>query len=146
MAKGTIQVTLFGLEDVQEQVRALLVATNTEDILDASGAVVLNRIRDRFLRQEATDGSQWQESKAAALRKRSGRGGGTLFDSGNLFQSISLGKDGKDRRRIFSPVEYGEKHQFGLEGNPVREFLGFSDEDEIAVRLVIDKRIQDALR
>ena len=140
-----LKVDLRGVQQVKLKVLAAEAATNVDDILDASGALMLNRIRTRFLAQTDTEGRIWVESKAAKRRKASGRGGGTLFDTGRLFHSISLGKGGKGVRRIFTSVEYARKHQDGLDSNVKREFLGFNLEDNNAVKSLIEFRIRSAI-
>jgi len=125
-------------------------ATNTEDILDAAGAFILNQIKTRFLRQEATDGTTWEVSQAAKNRQAGGLGGGTLFDSGDLFNSIELTRGGPGVRIISTDLPYADIHQFGLEVDgvqfPKREFLGISPEDEEGVKRIIEARVKLALR
>jgi len=140
-----LNLRIVGLQALKNDLESLKLDTNTEDILDAAGAFLLFRIRTRFLNQEAPDGTTWVESFAAAARREAGEGGKTLFDTGTLFNSISLGRGVKGIRTIFTNVDYAEKHQFGLEGNADRVFLGFNDEDERGVEAVISARIKSAL-
>ncbi len=140
-----ITIQLRGLGQVQQKVNALALAVNTDDVLDAAGALMLHRIKSRFLRQESTNGSIWPESKAAQQRRASGRGGGTLFDTGRLFHSLSLGRAGVNIRRIFTSVEYARAHQEG-QGQEWREFLGFNSADNTAVKLMVSHRIRSAFK
>jgi phage virion morphogenesis protein len=140
----TVRVTATGFQEIAAKLNALKLATDTEEALDVAGAYLLNQIKTRFLRQEATDGSIWPESKGSIFRKKKGRDGGTLFESGRLFESITLGRQGPGRRIIFTDVPYAAKHQFGLDGMPVREFLGISPDDELGVRNIIEARIKAA--
>jgi phage gpG-like protein len=139
-----VRVTATGFQEIAAKLNALELATDTEEALDVAGAYLLNQIKTRFLRQEATDGSTWDVSKGSIFRKKKGRDGGTLFESGRLFESITLGRQGPGRRIIFTDVPYAAKHQFGLDGNPVREFLGISADDELGVRNIIEARIKAA--
>jgi len=138
-------VTIFaeGFKQIEKRLREAELATNTEDILDTAAAYLLNQIKTRFLRQEAPDGTTWIESQAAKNRKGSG---GTLFASGDLFNSIELSRGGVGVRIISTDLEYAPKHQFGLEGLPKREFLGFNEDDEQGVKNIIEDRIRLALR
>ncbi len=139
-----------GFEKIAKQLNAMELATNTEDILDAAGAFVLNQIKTRFLRQEATDGTTWEVSQAAKNRQSGGIGGGTLFDTGDLFNSIELSRGGPGVRIISTSLPYAPQHQFGLEVDgvkfPKREFLGISPDDEEGVKNIIEDRIRNSLR
>lgn len=145
-----VSILAKGFEDLQRQLNALELATNTEDILDAAGAFVLNQIKTRFLRQEATDGTTWEVSEAAKKRQSGGIGGGTLFASGDLFNDIELSRGGPGVRIISTDLPYAAQHQFGLEVDgvkfPKREFLGISPEDEEGVKNIIEDRIRNSLR
>jgi len=111
------------------------------DILDEAQALMLNRIRTRFLNTEAPDGTKWPVSEAAIARNFNGD---TLFDTGNLFHSIqAFIAEGPVMRAIGTDVPYGIVHQMGLNGNPVREFLGFSDEDVALIEGLAIARIEE---
>lgn len=141
-----VSILAEGFKEIQKALKAMELATNTEDILDTAAAFILNQIKTRFLRQEATDGTTWEKSKAAEARQSGGIGGGTLFASGDLFNSIELSRGGPGVRIISTDLSYAAKHQLGLEGLPVREFLGISVEDEEGVKNIIEDRIRLALR
>jgi len=146
----TVALFAEGFENIQKQLNALGAAVNTEDTLDAAGAFVLNQIKTRFLRQEATDGSTWEVSQAAKARQAGAVGGGTLFASGDLFNSIELSRGGPGVRIISTDIPYAAQHQFGLEVDgfkfPKREFLGISPDDEQGVKNIIEDRIRNSLR
>ena len=116
--------------------------------LEEATALLLNRVRTRYLRQENAEGEAWEPSRAAFRRSFGiGRqGGGTLFDTGNLFHSIQI-YPGIDplQYAIGTDVPYGSKHQYGVGSLPVREFLGFNDGDAKLARSVLLKRINEAL-
>ncbi len=139
-----------GFENIRKQLNAMELATNTEDVLDTAAAFILNQIKTRFLRQEATDGSTWEVSQAAKDRQAGALGGGTLFASGDLFNSIELRRGGPGVRIISTDLPYAPQHQFGLEVGgfkfPKREFLGISADDEQGVKNIIEDRIRTALR
>lgn len=146
----TVALFAEGFENIRKQLNALDLATNTEDVLDTAAAFLLNQIKTRFLRQEATDGTTWEVSKAAKERQGGGIGGGTLFASGDLFNSIELKRGGPGVRIISTDIPYAAQHQFGLEVDgfkfPKREFLGISEDDEQGVRNIIEDRIRSSLR
>lgn len=106
------------------------------------GAVLLNRIRTRFLAQQTPDGVKWPESHAARIRRETGRDGGTLFDTGALFHSIKAVLQENGSISIQTDIEYARKHQFGEDGLPARPFLGFNKEDELLARGMVEERIR----
>ena len=118
--------------------------TEPSNILDKASAVVLNRIRQRFLREVDTAEQPWEPSKAAIRRRLKG-GTGTLYDTGNLFRSIQqAGVEGTETR-ITTDVEYAKYHQFGIGGNLKREFMGVSEADARIVERVLQKYLDDSL-
>lgn len=138
-------VSLKGLSKLHNKFDKLEKGLNTQDMLDTLGAFMLHRIRERFLNQEAPSGSRWTESNAAKRRKAQNLGGGTLFDKGTLFHSISVGRTGKSGRSIFTTVDYARKHNEGLDGSIQREFLGFNEEDERLMTNLLDNRVRGLL-
>lgn len=141
-----IRISVRGIANIQSKLNRLSEAVSVTGILDIAGAILLNRIRARFLRQESTEGDVWIESRAAKRRKATGRGGGTLFDTGKLFHSIHLVRSAPNERKIITNVVYAEKHQLGLEGMPKREFLGISGEDALVILSAINVRLRTAVR
>lgn len=116
---------------------------NPEEILDEAEALLLNRIRTRFLAETGPDGQKWEESLAAKERRKKG-GTGTLFDTGTLFHSIQAFAAGPNERAIGTDVFYAPYHNNG-QGQVKREFMGFSSEDiDLYERLVL-LRVQEAL-
>ncbi len=120
-------------------------ALDEDRIADEAGAVLLNRIRTRFLAEEDPEGKKWQESLSAKNRRKSGRGGGTLFNTGRLFHSIQLFRRGSGVRAIGTDVPYAKKHQEGL-GEVQRTFIGASNADINLLTGLILKRIEDAIK
>lgn len=135
----TIKAEVVGLQGLANLFSKAKLAANPERLLDEITAVLLNRIRARFLTQTDPDGFVWPESQAA--KDRAGAGG-TLFDTGTLFNSIQGFNQGPGVRSIGTDVPYAKKHQEGLEGEIKRVFLGFSKEDINIVNLIIFKRIE----
>lgn len=115
-----------------------------EDTLDEVGAMLINRIRTRFLSEQDPDGNPWVPSRAAIRRRQRG-GTGTLFDTGRLFHSIQLAGTGPNERRIMTDVPYAATHQLGLNGMIRREFLGFSEEDHELAAQLIGRRVQQQI-
>lgn len=141
---GLIGAEFKGGEGLSLLFRRLEDQLQSERILDAAAALLLDRTRKRFL--DAVDPNEvpWQESLSAQ-----GRDTGTLFDTGSLFASINVFRKGLGVRSIAvddstrnretgEPVaEYALIHQLGLEGQPKREFLGFSVTDAVAVEALM---------
>jgi phage gpG-like protein len=138
-----------GVEGFGELAKELLGDTITEAAQEAvteSTALMLNRIRARFLEQVAPDGSHWEPSYAAFERSFNGRGGGTLFDTGTLFHSIQLYSVSPLEGAIGTDVPYAGMHNSGGGYLPKREFLGFSDEDESLALSVFMRKIEKAFQ
>lgn len=146
-----LTVSVTGQPGLEKAMRGLADALDTVKILDEGAAVIYNRLRSRFLIEQAPDGTKWPPSQAALRRARSGRGGGTLFDTGKLFRSIQLYAESQTTRAIGTNVTspqgfpYAEKHQFGI-GFPVRQFLGFAAEDMDLMAQVIIRRVVQGLQ
>ncbi len=138
-----IDINIDGITQTAERLGRIAEAIDPERILDESSAIILNRIRARFLRQESPDGATWPVSQAALKRQKSGRDGGTLFDSGGLFHSIDVATEGAGQREIGTNAPYARKHQEG-DGVEKREFLGFSQEDADVIEALIKARFEKA--
>lgn len=143
---GFLEVEVSGTKELGLMFDRLSEVTNPENVLDAAGAILLNRVRTRFLDQEDPDGNRWPESQAAIKRRAIGRGGGTLFDTGALFHSIQLSTGGPGVRKISTDKPYAADHQRGLHGQEERVFLGFSNEDTRVVKTLIVAMIERAQR
>lgn len=122
---------------------------NTNEILDKAGAMLLNRMRRRFLAEVDPDNVPWLPSKAAEKRKSGGytsRGGkkftstGTLFESGTLYHSIQLHTVSDTERAISTDVFYGVFHQEG-KGQEMRKFLGFNNEDQTMFTKIVQNEV-----
>lgn len=123
-----ISIAVTGTQDVQQVLERVADPTLINDILDETAAFLLYKIRQRFLAQTDPDGKPWVPSYASILRKRKGRGGGTLFDTGRLFHSIQLYAEGPNSRLIGTDVPYAKYHQDGI-GDMHRPFLGLAEDD-----------------
>ena len=147
-----LSVTVQGQPGLLKAIQGMTDALDTVKILDEGAAVIYNRMRSRFLIETDPLGAKWPPSQAALRRARSGRGGGTLFDTGKLFRSIQLYADSQFTRSIGTNVTsamgypYAEKHQFGLGGMPQRQFLGFAPEDLDIMKQVIVRRLYRGLK
>jgi phage virion morphogenesis protein len=138
----TISIRLEGAEALQGRLRKLLGVLNTRDLLDASGAVLLNRIRTRFLQQVGPDGKSWQPTTRTGQRK----GGGILYDTGRLFHSLQYAVMTDGEAAIGTDVPYGKFHQFGTNKMPARTFLGVSEDDISPIQKLIIDRIEGAMK
>ena len=125
-------------QDLQKVLKRVEDAFDTTSLLDEATALLLNRIRTRFLEEKDPEGNPWVPSKSG-LRRRAAGGSGTLFDTGRLFRSIQLAGSGPGERSIVTDVDYGPKHQLGL-GVQKRVFLGFSEEDARVVERLLEVR------
>ena len=147
-----MKVVVQGQPGLLKALQGMQEALDPVKILDEGAAVIYNRMRARFLIETDPVGNKWPPSQAALRRARSGRGGGTLFDTGRLFRSIQLYAESATTRAIGTNVTsptgypYAMKHQFGLDGMVQRQFLGFGDEDLEIMKKVITRRIARGLR
>lgn len=141
-----LRAEVLGSEAVDERIQKLKLALDTTEILDEGAALLLNRIRERFLAQTDPNGEAWIPSRASIRRKATGQGGGTLYDSGRLFHSIQLFSIGANERAIGTDVPYAVDHNTGINGQLKREFLGFGKGDGAVVQQLVLKRISEALK
>jgi len=141
-----LRVEVRGFADLTATLKAAEAALDVTNLLDEAGAVLLQRIRSRFLAQVDPDGVPWPVSRAAMRRASSGRGGGTLYDTGRLFHSIQLHKTGQDSRSIATDVPYAPEHNLGQKGQVTRVFLGFGEEDRDVVNRIVIRRITEAFK
>lgn len=113
-------------------------------ILDEAQAILLNRIRQRFLNETDPDGAPWSHSRAGIKRRALG-GPGTLFNTGKLFHSIHLFASTQEGRSFGTDIPYAGQHNFGTDGMVKRQFMGFSDEDTNLMVNLVFKRVTEAL-
>lgn len=132
-------------EDFSLRLQQLLKVLQPEKMLDEAGALLLNRMRRRFLAETDPFGNKWIPSQSSIRRRKRG-GTGTLFATGRLFHSIQLAGTGPNQRFIGSDVMYGKHHQYGTPKLPVRMFLGFNDADATAVEALLRRRLQAAAK
>ena len=128
---------------LEDRIQNLKEQVDAEAILDDVGAVLLNRMKARFLAQESPNHVPWIPSKASLHRKLIGRDGGTLFDKGDLYHSIQLFNSGPNSREIATDRPYAKYHQFGTSKLPIRKFLGFNEEDQTVADLVVKHAVKN---
>lgn len=137
--------SIIGLGALNTRLGRIQGALKPDRILDAGAAVVLNRIRKRFLDEVDTNNKPWIQSAAARKRAQTGKDGGTLFDSGTLFHSIGIEKTRRGRS-IGTSVSYAEQHQKGEQGMVKREFIGMNADDKSAMLAVTRNLVRNAVR
>lgn len=150
----TATVDVTGIEDVNKLFQDIQIATgNTTEVLDQAAAIILNRVRSRFLEAKDPEGVMWPASQGAKDRAsplgqtvgaKTYLDGLTLFRSGKLFHSIKAGKPSKNSRSIFTNVIYAKAHNEGI-GQVKRVFLGFSTGDVDILFKLAQKRLDEAL-
>jgi phage gpG-like protein len=138
-----LTVEVEGLEGLTDKLNKVFEALNVTSILDEAEAMLLNRIRARFLRMVDPDEVPWIPSQR--YLKPVHKGAGTLFLSGTLFHSIQEYAVGADYRSIGSDVPYGRYHQYGTLHIPKRVFLGVNQDDMMLVEKRILQRIAGAI-
>jgi len=135
-----LSIEVTGLPALAEKLNRLEKALDVQEILDESEALLLNRIRARFLAKTDPDGNQWKPSQRAQIT-----GGKTLFKTGTLFHSIQAHTSAPNERTISTDVFYGPFHQFGTKRMVRRSFLGFSDEDLYLAERRVLQRVMEAI-
>jgi phage gpG-like protein len=144
-----LAINVQGSEALLRVLNALVPALDVTEIADEAAAILLARNRARFLKQQAPDGTVWQVSKAALWRAAHGKGGGTLYDTGQMFRSMQLGDPAhgtpeEASAEIRVGVPYAGYHYFGI-GQVVRIFLGFADDDREPIVNYVASRIAEAV-
>jgi len=137
----SIAVSVEDMAQIEDRIAQIGGPEMVSDVLDEAQALLLNRLRTRFLQQVDPDGVPWIPSQAAIDRNFNG---GTLFDTGKLFHSIqAFAAEGPDERAMGTDVFYGLFHQFGTRRLPVRRFIGYSEEDEDLMFRLTLKRVKE---
>jgi len=125
-------------------------------VMDAVGQIIQSGTQQRFVDQQAPDGTPWAALSQVTLdrRRKAGKGAQILRDTGRLMNSISYQVDG-DTVAVFTNVIYAPTHQLGAKQGayrasppipwgdiPARPFLGYSASDEEAVLEVLNGYLQ----
>jgi len=132
-----IEITFVGLTDLFKKLDLMTESRQTKQtITDAVGASTLDRIRKSFLDEKDPEGKAWIPSTFGLRRKESGRGGGTLFDTGTLFHSIQFARKTETVGEISTDVPYAAKHHFGQDGEVERPFMGVTRDDANTASLI----------
>jgi phage gpG-like protein len=150
-----IEFEVNGFPDMLRAVQAVekSATVDVEEILDEAAAIMLNRIRTRFLHKEDPDNNPWIPSAAGLAREARG-GPGTLFDTGRLFRSIQLFAPQRGERTIGTDVDYARKIQEGgwhafdnplLPVQPARVFLAAGGDDISMMQKLLEKRLSEAV-
>lgn len=136
-------ISVTGIESVLRQIEPLTQGKFVEGLLDEAEALLLNRIRTRYLAESGPDGP-WEPSQAGQKRRSLG-GTGTLFDTGTLFHSIQAFTLAPGARAIRTDVPYAGFMNFGTKNFKPRLFMGFSDQDVQIVEKLVIRRVEEAL-
>jgi len=135
---ATFEVSVVPGDGISSVVHRVADQLDPSAALDEAGALVLARNRERFLAEQEPSGRPWVPSRASLVRARTGRGGGTLYDTGRLFHSQQVTGSGPQFRDIGTDVPYAGKLHRGR-----WPFLGFGSGDADAVEALLLKRIEE---
>ena len=131
-----LTIEIRGQVKTMSAIEAFIKGADVEEILDATYAVLLNRIRTRFHQQTAPSGERWIPSQAAIDENRN-----TLIKTGRLFRSIQLYQKSSGMRLIGTDVPYAPYLHFGsIRGGIARPFMAFNSEDLSLVEKMIKDR------
>jgi len=139
--KGQVYIDIQGMDAIAAAIEDFADEVLKPALYDTIAASQLDRIRKRFLAETDPNEKPWPKSKAALDRAASGRDGGTLFDTGKLFHSISVAIPSKNKRRIKTNIPYAIYHQEGTKKLPQRAFLGFSASDIQRIEKFVDAAV-----
>lgn len=140
---------ITGIEQLEKRLKALNDPKFGEEVLDEGLAMLLARIKSRFLAEEGPDGP-WTPSLAGIKRKAGGytyrkgkkyTGTGTLFESGNLFHSIQAAASAPGLRSIQTDIPYAPFLQ-----DAGWLFMGFNDDDVFLMEKLVLRRIEEVTK
>jgi phage virion morphogenesis protein len=127
-----------------EAVRELLeqLAARIENLYEPMvniGEYLLLSTDTNFAEQRSPDGTPWQPLSAYTLRLKAEnhRLLEILQSTGRLRASIAYQADA-DSVVVGTNIDYGVKHQLGLDGLAARPFLGVSEADEAVILEILE--------
>jgi phage virion morphogenesis protein len=130
---------------IQEQFRKLVKKTSdTTPAMNSVGQYLLLSTDQNFEKEVDSDGIPWKRNTPYTRRLKKAKGyiDKILQASGRGRASINYAAT-KDRVVVGTNVDYMRKHQLGLEGLPVRKFLGISKEDEVEIGIILDEYLRE---
>lgn len=151
MAGVLLQLTLQGMDEARAAL-ARLSALDLENTAFAIGQLLENSTRMRIAEQKrAPNGSAWAPWSEAHAETRQPRHS-LLVEDNNLVESVQNYTTGTEVR-VGSPLVYAAIHQLGGQAGrglratiPARPYLGLSDEDGAAIRLLVLDDVERALQ
>lgn len=152
---------VFGLAKLRRRLRHLQQEAPGIISEEALGGLLLKRMQDRFIKEQAPDGTRWDPLSPSTVKRKRRSKNKVLFQRGHLFNALALLRSGDGvsglrantglgvrigvrpkvhterlrgggSRRI-NPATYGLSHQLGLDGLPTREFIGLNAGDRTAI-------------
>jgi phage virion morphogenesis protein len=139
MADPVISLT-YDDKSIQKRLQRLVKkVSDLTPVMNEIGQQLLLSTDQRFEKEVDPDGVPWKPNTPYTRRLKKAKGliGKILQASGRGRASINYGAT-KDRVVVGTNVEYMRKHQLGLEGLPVRKFLGISKEDAAEIGIILD--------
>ena len=130
------------------------------EVMEDIGSYGVTSTQQRFLEQKSPDGEGWEKSSRAKSK-----GGQTLRDRGNLFDSLTYSADSNSvawgTNLIYAAIHQyggeikaknGGKLKFKVGGHfvqvdkvdmPARPYLGLTDEDEAEITDIVQLRLSE---
>jgi len=145
MAGSFINVDVLGANQVTTALNKLLKQSdNLEPAFRDIGEYLLESTQQRFIDQQAPDGTPWEPLSPNTLRHKK-RPDRVLTETGTLADTLNY-QLGANQLMLGSNMEYAATHQFGREGDgiPARPFLGIAPFEHKEILTILQDHLMSA--
>ncbi|MBL4832166.1 MAG: phage virion morphogenesis protein [Aliivibrio sp.] len=145
MAGSFIQVEVKGAGAISKTLNKLLRQSN--DLSPAFrdiGEYLLESTQQRFIDQQAPDGTPWDPVSPKTLKKKK-RQDRVLTETGTLADTLNY-QLGANQLQLGSNMEYAATHQFGREADGIvaRPFLGIAPFEQKEILAILQDHLMSA--
>jgi len=142
MAGAFIEVSVVGASAIANALNQLLQQSgNLNPALADIGEYLLDSTQQRFVDQQAPDGTPWDPVSPKTLKKKK-RKDRVLTETGTLADTLNY-QLGANQLMLGSNLEYAATHQFGREadGIPARPFLGIAPFEQTEILAILQDHL-----
>jgi len=142
MAGAFIEVSVVGASAIANALNQLLQQSgNLNPALADIGEYLLDSTQQRFVDQQAPDGTPWDPVSPKTLKKKK-RKDRVLTETGTLADTLNY-QLGANQLMLGSNLEYAATHQFGREadGMPARPFLGIAPFEQTEILAILQDHL-----